>query len=85
MLQRSFRWAAKRTYLELLRFLPDRLALNVDYFRVFGFAPEAALCRFDAPMFDLMLGESWSYPQSPIEEERFRSLANLFRFKSRNT
>jgi hypothetical protein len=48
------------------------------------FAPEAGLCRFDPPWFDLKLGESWSYPQSPTEQERLHSLADAFLFKSRD-
>jgi len=28
------------------------------------FSPEAGLCRFDPPSFDLELGESWSYPET---------------------
>ncbi len=35
----ALRWVAKRAYLELLRHLPDRFAIGVDYFRVFGRIP----------------------------------------------
>ncbi|MEZ5995965.1 MAG: ATP-grasp fold amidoligase family protein [Hyphomonadaceae bacterium] len=36
----GLRWAAKRAYLEALRFLPDRMAISADYFRVFGSFPK---------------------------------------------
>src|SRR5262245_8523469 len=36
----GLRWAAKRAYLELVRRLPDRLAIDLDYFRVFGVLPD---------------------------------------------
>lgn len=38
----SLRWAAKLAYLELLRRVPDRLAVSFDYFRVFGRFPNLA-------------------------------------------
>ena len=44
------------------------------------FAPEAGLCRFWPPKFDLELGESWSYPRWANEDERLKSLADAFRF-----
>lgn len=44
------------------------------------FAPEAGLCRFDPPEFDLELGESWSYPSSPNAAANMRSFADAFRF-----
>ena len=36
---------AKRTYLELLRALPDRSAISIDYFRVFGTFPDLTAPR----------------------------------------
>ena len=48
------------------------------------FAPEAGLCRFDPPTFDLQLGESWAYPRSPEEIERAQSLADAFLFKAKD-
>jgi hypothetical protein len=45
------------------------------------FTPEAGLCRFEPAVFDLQLGESWSYPRSPDDVRRLRSLADAFRFK----
>lgn len=38
----GLRWAAKRAYLEALRWLPDRLAISLDYYRVFGAFPNLA-------------------------------------------
>jgi hypothetical protein len=45
------------------------------------FAPEAGLCRFHPPIFDLELGESWSYPRAAVDNGRIKTLANAFRFK----
>jgi hypothetical protein len=44
------------------------------------FAPEAGLCRFNPPEFDLELGESWSYPSTPNAAANMRSFADAFRF-----
>ncbi|MBS0383991.1 MAG: hypothetical protein JSS00_01420 [Proteobacteria bacterium] len=41
----NLRWAAKRVSLELLRALPDSVAISVDYFRVFGTFPNLAQPR----------------------------------------
>ena len=41
----NLRWAAKRVSLEVLRALPDAIAINLDYFRVFGFLPNLAAPR----------------------------------------
>ncbi|OQW58413.1 MAG: hypothetical protein A4S17_11690 [Proteobacteria bacterium HN_bin10] len=35
----DFKWTAKRAALNVLRHLPDRVALSIDYFRVFGRLP----------------------------------------------
>jgi hypothetical protein len=36
----DFKWTAKRAALKVLRHLPDHVAISVDYFRVFGRAPD---------------------------------------------
>jgi hypothetical protein len=67
MAEHSIRWAAKRAYLELMRLVPDRAAVSLDYFRVFGVFPDLAnprrfsekiqhlkLARADARMPDLV-------------------------------
>jgi len=46
------------------------------------FAPEAGLCRFDPPAFDLELGESWSYPSTPGDQD-MQSFSDAFRFTGR--
>jgi hypothetical protein len=46
------------------------------------FAPEAGLCRFKPPAFDLELGESWSYPETPSDVD-MQSFADAFRFTDR--
>lgn len=43
------------------------------------FAPEAGLCRFSPPAFDLELGQSWAYPEAPSDADA-RSFADAFRF-----
>lgn len=42
MASNSLRWTAKRLYLELMRRLPDRTAVDLDYLRVFGVLPNLA-------------------------------------------
>lgn len=42
MASNSVRWAAKRLYVELMRHLPDRTAIDLDYLRVFGVLPNLA-------------------------------------------
>ncbi len=42
MAVRRLKWATKLAYLELLRRVPDAVAVNVDYFRVFGRFPNLA-------------------------------------------
>jgi hypothetical protein len=39
MASTGIRWAMKLAYLEILRHLPDRIAVELDYFRVFGALP----------------------------------------------
>jgi len=45
MANNDLRWMAKRASLELLRALPDSIAIRVDYFRVFGTIPNLAAPR----------------------------------------
>jgi len=45
MANSDLRWMAKRASLELLRALPDSIAISVDYFRVFGTIPNLAAPR----------------------------------------
>src|SRR5262245_12064222 len=45
MVSGDLRWMAKRTSLELLRALPDSIAVSLDYFRVFGTIPNLAAPR----------------------------------------
>jgi hypothetical protein len=45
MIGGDLRWMAKRTSLELLRALPDSIAVSLDYFRVFGTLPNLAAPR----------------------------------------
>lgn len=42
MASNSLRWKAKRLYLEFMRRLPDRTAVDLDYLRVFGVLPNLA-------------------------------------------
>lgn len=45
------------------------------------FAPEAGLCRFEPPEFDLELGESWSYPERTNELVQLQSFTDAFKLR----
>jgi hypothetical protein len=47
------------------------------------FAPEAGLCRFDPPAFDLELGASWAYPRTS-GEATIESFADAFRIGNKD-
>jgi len=58
MAKEALRWAAKRAYLEAMRFFPDRTAISLDYFRVFGTMPNLVNPqRFSEKIQHLKLGE----------------------------
>jgi hypothetical protein len=73
MAKSRLRRAAKRAYLELLRLLPDRLAVDLDYFHAFGALPNLANPR--------RFSEKMQCPKLRDRDKRIAMLVDKVRVK----
>lgn len=68
-------WIAKRASLELLRALPDSIAISVDYFRVFGIIPNLdAPRRFSEKMQHMKLHARHAHLPDFVDKVRVKEL-----------
>jgi len=73
MASNSLRWTAKRLYLEFMRRLPDRTAVDLDYLRVFGVLPNLANPR--------RFSEKMQHLKLMLHDERMPGLVDKVRVK----
>lgn len=69
----DLRWFAKRASLEVLRALPDSIAISIDYFRVFGSFPNLnAPSRFSEKMQHMKLHARHAYLADLVDKVRVK-------------